>query len=371
MPCACADPRTRLGSRKSTSGANGCNVGFCRRQYAALPPVQAAFLVTGLAILLVLGSGTSSMVAASVVTAYRDTVVDETRTVPAYLSPADPDRLVRLHTVRFWARAGEKRYVTSEVVGWQPTTTPDSLLMAAVSVSCSPGVGVTTAGATQNLLRGTAARFNPRFVFTAARTGMAACRLDATGSRPRPLWFGSARKNVWRVRDGSFLSVSRPLPRWSRNLTSSARSRVLDPGERWAPVARTVRVGDVRSFELVSDHKVTTCSATGGSRDATTLGKDMCTHRVSRAGSTYRLVVTASQRRRSGAPCGDRQVVVSRRTRVAPDVHHRMLFSKGLVRVSRAPGCVPTFRVVGTIVHLHGADLMVHAPSERTAVLPG
>jgi hypothetical protein len=335
-----------------------------------LPPVQAAFLASVLAIMMVLGTGTFSRVSASVATAYRDTVVDESRTVPAYLTAVDPDRLVRLHTLRFWARAGEKRYITSEIVGWQPTTTPDQLLMAAVSVSCSPGSLVTSAGATQNLLRGTAARFNPRFVFTPERTGMAACRLDATGSRPRPKLFSPARQNVWRVRDGSFLSVSRPLPRWSRNLTSSARSRVLDPGERWAPVARTVRVGDVRSFELVSDHKVTTCSATGGSRDSTTLGKDMCTNRVSRAGSTYRLVVTASQRTRSGGPCGERQVVVSRRVGVAPDVHHRMLFTKGLVSVSHAAGCVPRFRIVGTIVHLRGADLMVHAPSERTAVLP-
>lgn len=336
-----------------------------------LPPVRAAILATGLAILLIVGIGTFSVVGATVTTAYTDSVLDEGRTVPAYLSASDPDRVVRLHSVRFWARAGEKRYVTSEVVGWQPTTTPDHLLMAAVSVTCSPGGGgVVTAGATQNLLRGTSARFTPRFVFTASRTGMAACRLEATGGRPRPLWFGGARNNVWRIRDGSFLSVSRPVPHWSRTLTSSARSRVLDRGERWAPVARTVRVGDVRSFELVSDHKVTTCSATGGSRDSTTLGKNMCTNRVSGAGSTYRLVVTASQRTRSGGPCGDRQVVVSRRTRVSANVHHRMLFSKGLVSVSQAPGCVPTFRIVGTIVLLHGADLMVHAPSERTAVLP-
>jgi hypothetical protein len=344
---------------------------FCRRGYAVLPPDLAVFLAACLAMLTVLAIGTFSLAHASPVAAYRDSALDGSRTVPAYLSMSNPDRVVRLHSVRFWARAGERRYVTSEVVGWQPTTTPDHLLMAAVSVTCSPGGnGVVTAGATQNLLRGTAARFTPRFVFTATRTGMAACRLDATGSRPRPFSLFGAQKNIWRVRDGSFLSVSRPLPHWSRTLTSSARSRVLDRGERWAPVARTVAVGDVRSFELVSDHKVTTCSATGGSRDSSTLGKDMCTNRVSRAGSTYRLVVTASQRTRSGGPCGDRQVVVSRRAHVDADVHHRMLFSKGLVSVSHAPGCVPRFRIVGTIVHLRGADLMVHAPSERTAVLP-
>jgi hypothetical protein len=329
-----------------------------------LPPVLAVFLATSLTV------HTASSVNAAPATAYRDLALDGSRTVPAYLSASDSDRVVRLHSVRFWARAGEKRYVTSEVVGWQPTTTPDHLLMAAVSVTCAPdNGGVVTAGATQNLLRGTAARFTPRFVFTATQTGMAACRLEATGSRPRPLWFGGARKNVWRVRDGSFLSVSRPIPHWSTNITAPARSRVLDAGERWAPVARTVGVGDVRTFDLVSDHKLTTCSAAGGSRDSSTLGKDMCTNRVSRAGSTYRLVVTAAQRTRSGGLCGDRQVVVSRRTRVSANVHHRMLFSKGLVRVSRAPGCVPKFRIVGTIVHLRGADLMVHAPSERTAVL--
>jgi hypothetical protein len=199
---------------------------------------------------------------------------------------------------------------------------------------------------------------------------MAACRIEATGSRPRPVGYGEARRNIWQVRDGSFLSVSEPLPSWSTTLTSSARSRVLNAGERWTPVARTVAVGDVRSFELVSDHKLTTCSAVGGSLDASTAGKDLCTNRVSRAGSTYRLVVTAAQRTRSGGLCGRVQTVQSLRANVPADVHHRMLFTKGLVTVSQAPGCVPKFKIAGTIVHLSGADLMVHAPSERTVVLP-
>ena len=124
----------------TTSGANGCNVVFCGRRYAVLPPIQAAFLATSLTV------HAASLVNAAPATAYRDLALDGSRTVSAYLSASDPDRVVRLHSVRFWARAGEKRHVTSEVVGadhllgrrWQPHHRM-LFTKGLVSVSRAPG----------------------------------------------------------------------------------------------------------------------------------------------------------------------------------------------------------------------------------------
>ena len=287
-----------------------------------------------------------------------------------WLSPTDPERYVRVMSVRFWARQGERRYITSQVVARQPSGTSDPLLMAAVSVTCSPQAGgVANAGATQNLLRGSATTMTPRFVYRAPRTGMAACVLTASGLRPRPSAVGYPSSNLWYVAPGSFLAVSAPVPRWGGTMSTDERSRVLDQGEAWAPVRRIVRVGPVREFELVSDHKLTTCAAVGGSRDSSTQGRELCAGRVDRTGTTVRLVVTAVQRRRTGGSCGAPQVVDDRLAWVRASVHHRMVFSKGVVRVSRAPGCTREFLVTGTIRHVRGADVLVHAPSERTSVL--
>lgn len=304
--------------------------------------------------------------------ALRDTTADETRTVPAYRDPGDPARTVRLFSLRFYAHAGERRWVSALVVARQPRSTPDALLMAAVSVTCSPSPdGVVSASATQNLLRGSTTSFTPRFVYGVPRTGMVGCVVNATGLRPRPSYTGYRSANVWVVDAGSYLAVSNPVPGWSRSVNTRARSRVLDPGERWTPIHRTMRVGPVARVRIASDHKVTTCAAVGGSRDGTTVGRELCAGRVSRRGSTVRLVVRAVQLTARGRPCTPSQVVARRVAWVRPDVHHRMLYAGGDVRVSRAAGCVPSFAVFGTLTQVRGADVVVHAGSELTSVVPG
>lgn len=319
--------------------------------------------------LILLPSGLEAPAAAAPNSAHRDSSADKTRTVPAYLDSTDPDRVVQVFSVAFWAREGERRYVTSQVVAQQPSSTPDRLLMASVSVTCSPDNGdVVSAGATENLMRGGASVFTPRFVYAVPRTGMVSCVLVASGVRPRPVSSGSASANVWYIDYGSFLSVSEPMGRWARSLASTARSRVLDAGERWTPIAAVVGVPARRAFEVTSDHKVTTCSSVGGSRDPSTLGRELCSGRVSTRGSRVRLVVSVVQLDSRGEPCADRQVF-SRLRRVSADVHHAMVFSKVLVRVSDSAACRPRFAIRGSLVHEGGADLVVHAPSERTAIL--
>lgn len=327
-----------------------------------------ALLVVGAALLLV-PSGLRSPAVAAPDSAYQDSHADETRTVPAYRDSTDPHRVVRVFSVRFWAREGERRYVTSRILARQPSSTPDSVLMASVSVTCSPANGdVVNAGATENVVRGSASVFTPRFVYVVPRTGMVSCVLVASGLRPRPVSSGLESDNVWFVDTGSFLSVSEPMGGWTRSVATSARSRVLDRGERWAPVMTVARVLARHAFEVTSDHKVTTCSSVGGSRDSTTLGRELCDGRVTTQGSWVRLIVSAVQLDRRGAPCADRQVFSEQR-KVSPTVHHAMVFSKALVRVSHAAACRPRFAISGSLVQVGGADLVVHAPAERTSIL--
>ena len=301
---------------------------------------------------------------------YSDSRADEGRTVPAYLDPEDADRIVRVFSVTFWARQGERRYITSRVLARQATSTPDTLLMASVSVSCSPSKeGVSNAGATQNVLRGDRVVLTPRFVYVVPRTGMVGCVLVASGLRPRPSASGPSTANVWYVELGSYLEVSEPMGWWPRSLASRATSRVIARGQRWTPIASIVPVGaDETSFELVSDHKVTTCSSVGGSRDSSTDGRELCAGRVSTRGSWVRLVVSAVQLGRQGRACAKPQVFRSLR-KVTPEVHHAMVFSTSVVPVSRAASCGSRFAVRGSIEHAGGADVVIHAPSERTSVL--
>jgi len=320
--------------------------------------------------LVTLPSSLWAHASAAPASAYRDTSADEGRTVPAYLDAEDADRVVRVFSVKFWAHEGERRYITSRIVARQPRTTPDTLLMASVSVSCSPVAGTgTDAGATQNLLRGSAAVLTPRFVYVVPRTGMVGCVLVASGLRPRPVWTGYRSANVWSVDAGSYLSVSEPMSWWAQTLATAADSRVVARGQRWTPISTVARVGaDTRSFELTSDHKVTTCSAVGGSRDATTAGRELCDDRVDTSGSLVRLAVSATQLDDQGRACAAPQVFPTER-RVPASVHHLMVFSKAVVQVSRTASCVPRFRIRGSLEQVGGADLVIHAPSERTAIL--
>ncbi|WP_345518284.1 hypothetical protein [Nocardioides conyzicola] len=307
--------------------------------------------------------------AAAPPSAVRDASADSGRQVPAYRASSDPRRVVRVFSVTFWARAGERRYVAAQVIARQSRSTSDSLLMASASIICSPDNGkVVRASATENLRRGTSATFKPRFVYVVPRTGMVECVLLASGLRPRPSSHGYRSSNVWSVAAGSSLSVSEPMSSWARSVETDARSRVLDGQERWTPIATVARVHARRSFELTSDHKVTTCSAVGGSRDSTTIGRELCSSRVSTQGTVVRLTVSAVQLDARGSPCARTQVF-SQLRRVTAAVHHAMVFSKSVVRVSRARSCRPAFAIRGSLEHVRGADVVVHAPSELTSIV--
>ncbi len=297
-----------------------------------------------------------------------DSDAQTTRTIPAYKSPTDPSRLIPVFEVKFLAQPGERRLISARINAQQNDSTPDVLLMAAVSLSCNYSSAPTSsAGATENTLRGRTTVLTPRFIYTyrESTAHTVTCRLSATGRRPRPV-SGTSSRNVWVVDTGSSLTASAPVGPMSRTLVSGARSRVLDRGESWTPIFESFHVdAGLSSFQLISDHKVTTCSSVGGSSDAT--GTDMCAGRVSRSGTDIRLTVKARQRTNSGDWCGEPQVIESIVTRVTPDIHHQMLFNSGTVKVN--PACSTAFVVTGTLENDSGADIVIHAGSERTLVV--
>ena len=155
---------------------------------------------------------------------------------------------------------------------------------------------------------------------------------------------------------------------WTQTVETDARSRVLDGNDHWTPIDTVLGVGARDVFELTSDHKITTCSSVGGSRDATTFDRELCSSRVSTQGTIVRLVVSAVQLDARGNPCARAQVF-SKLRRVSANVHHAMVTNKSLVKVSRAKACRPRFAIRGSLVHVGGADVVVHGPSERTSVV--
>lgn len=347
---------------------------------------RAAFAVVTTAVAVVLGtSGSTGFAEASVTEpvprvvldartetpspAQRDERADSSRVIPAYRSPSADDRVVQVFSVRFRAVAGERRLIAGKVVARQPSSTPDSALMAATSVTCSPVNDVSSSGATENVLRGRATTLTPRFVYVVPRSGVVSCSVLASGLRPRPVSSGSAASNIWFVDDGSYLSVSAPLGSWARSVDTDATSRVVADGASWTALSRIVRVRAGRSFQVVTDHKVTTCSSVGGSRDSSTGGREICAGHVSTRGSIARAIVTVVQLADSGQACSAPQVITGSR-KVTPTVHHAMLAVRGVVRVDRSAACGDRFWIRSTLRHDGGAAFAVHAPSERATVLP-
>lgn len=294
--------------------------------------------------------------------------VGTARRVPAASASTDSDHARTLLALRFRADAGERRLVSAHVVGYQPRATPDRYLMAAMSLACWPSSsGVAGSGATQNLERGRKTALDMRFVYVAPRSGTVSCVVRAFGSRPRPTYGGSVR-NSWYAWYGSTLSAGARQPDWAATRDSGSVSRVVHRGGAVRTFPRRVQsIGGLGRARLFSDHKVTTCSSSGGSRDATTGGRELCAPYVNPIGSRVRLTVRAHQWGASGA-CRTR-TVIDRVYRVTPEVHHRMIDASGVLRPSRAVGCERRYTVSTVLRGVGGAPFVLHAGSERTTVV--
>jgi hypothetical protein len=163
--------------------------------------------------------------------------------------------------------------------GCSPTsraTPPDAYLMATVSVTCAPEAGrVVGSSATQNLRRGHRALAAGLVrVRRRARRRAVSCSVRAYGSRPAADVRRSGEPETGGTRGTARGCSSAPgSPRGPRPGRRPAPRRSRPAGRRCgrcrcSPTASAARTGAV----VLSDHKVTTCSSVGGSRDGTTGG---------------------------------------------------------------------------------------------------
>lgn len=329
-------------------------------------------LLAGLAAVVVVAPSASADIATAdrAATRYVDQVGRTPRVVPAR-SVDGTSGAAEVRTVldlRFRAVKGERRLVAAQVRAYQPRDTPDSLLMAATSVTCGPSArGVRGGGSTANLLRGRATWLTSSFVYVVPRTGEVHCVVRAYGSRPRPSSRGPAELNRWYAARGSRLVVGAQQPAWAATKATAGRSRLVGRGQATRTVTRFARgpVGPHRTV-LVSDLKLTTCAAEGGSRDETTGGRELCAGHVQPVGSRVRLVVRARQ---GGRGCETR-TVATHVVRVAASVHHLTVVD--VARLEPWPSrCRGPLTVSSTVQDLAGAAVVVHAPSWRTTLARG
>jgi hypothetical protein len=302
-----------------------------------------------------------------------DSTAQTTRTIPAYLPTDSNERTIRTFEVTFTAQPNERRLISGLVNAYQKSSTPDELLMASVSVSCEPqSAPAYSVGSVQNTLRGKTTVLTPRFVYAYPNStaGTVTCRLGASGARPRPVSSGQETDNVWQVENGSSLTASAPIGSKSQTFISTDTSRVLNADEYWRTFDQQAFEVDAgtTTFRILSDHKVTTCSSVGGSSDAT--AEELCRGRTSTQGTTMHHMLRVRQKKEDGSWCTDSTVIYDKPTPlITKDIHHYMIFSEGEpVNVESTCGS-NKFTVTSTLINESGADVMVHAPSERTMIV--
>jgi hypothetical protein len=129
------------------------------------------------------------------------------------------------------------------------------------------------------------------------------------------------------------------------------------------------------SFAMTGNVFLTSCTTTGGSRDATTGGKNLCISSVVKRGGLGPLVRTrlvARQYKPDGVtPC--RLVVVPNTTstfHISPYRHHLPVTLQGTLTLPAVAGCGPHV-TAWTEVYVESApSVVVHFPSTATSVLP-
>lgn len=295
--------------------------------------------------------------------AYADSTAETTRTVRA-----DTGESLRVFSVTFTSVAGERRLVSGEVNAHQPSTTTDELLMAVVSVACTNGTAGGYGGV-ENTLRGGTTPFRLRFVHVAASSGSTTCNLTVKAGRPRPVGTDPA-SNIWYVEAGSVLRVSVPAASWSESEKSTATSMLRSPGQYWTPVIGMQPVPKGTTVEVISQQKVTSCTAVGGSSDGTTGGVDLCAGHVDTTGSQVRLDVFARQRNADDSGYCMAAVKIGTQSRfIDRNVHHGQFHATGQFTTSTSSACGTVVHYYGTVTIESGSDAVVHAPSAQATIV--
>lgn len=297
-------------------------------------------------------------------------VGDKVRAVPARsVEGTSSEGSVRtVMTLRFNTRKGERRMVAAQVKAYQPEDTPDSILMASTSLTCSPTAEkVRSSGATQNLVRGQSTWLSTAFVYVAPRTGKVTCTVRAYGARPRPSSSGNGY-NRWYVWHGSRLYLGTAQPYWAASASKRVTSRLIGRGQKTSTVSRYAAGSSGKSRTLVvADHKLTTCSSARGSRDSTTGKRELCAGHVKKTGSKVRLVVRVLQG--DGRSCTAKPVV-DKVYRISARMHHRNIRGQAILDPA-VEKCHGTLTVSTSLVNVGGAAVMVHTTFGRTSIARG
>lgn len=301
-----------------------------------------------------------------------------------------------LLTTSYAAAPGVARLVSARVVSNQPADRPPARTGVQLSIVCATdGAGERRSVSIENVQRGSTVTQEPRMLYTAPRWGRVTCTLSAL-----PFYGEGGGASVGSrvyVLSGARLVVSTTLPAWAKEVTwdhpraAGYVSELVEPGGRFdANPALDVAVpAGVRRVEVQADHKVTNCWFRGGSSDVTTLEtpvtgdagssptrRDLCPSPNPRSdGVEVGLYTRVTRLAPDGTPCV--RPTVTRQTRwVSGPAHHARLNTTTQVELPPVAGCSDVLRVRTWVVNEvppagSPMPLVVHAPGERVAVLPG
>jgi hypothetical protein len=264
----------------------------------------------------------------------------------------------------------------------------DSIDYIDVSLVCKDNYGhADQIGQAVNTLHGTSFTLTPRLYITFTGTMRGVCVGYAQETRQRgpssvspssrALLIASAKMIVTPTSTGARETVRFKGDSSANNHPYVGHSLRASKGVHFhaAPVTFNSYPSTTHSFAMTGNVFLTSCTTSGGSRDATTNGKNLCISSVVKTGGSGPLVRTrlvAQQYRADGVtPC--RLVVVPNTTstfHITPYRHHLPVTLQGTLTLPAMAGCGPHV-TAWTEVYVESApSVVVHFPSSVTSVLP-
>jgi hypothetical protein len=275
-------------------------------------------------------------------------------------------------------------------------TNPDQVDYVAVSLVCEDAQGhEDTIGQAVNTLHGTSFTLDPRLYITIKKV---------SGSNARGVCVGYAQET--RIHGPSSASPS------SRTINVTSSQLIIKESDSYANAHETVRFKDnnpknkaanpyagvssraskgVRfhaasvaftltpanhhSLSVMGSVYLTACISTGGSRDASTDGKNLCTPSTVKSGGSGPLVRTRLivQQFKANGTTVCRTVVVPNTTSTfhIPALRHHLPVSlQGTVSLPASASCGSHFKAYTEVYVESAPSVVVHFPSSVTSVLP-
>ncbi|MGD7788649.1 hypothetical protein ACQCX2_10025 [Propionibacteriaceae bacterium Y1700] len=288
----------------------------------------------------------------------------------------------KVFEISYPAEPGVTRLVNATIVVSQATDTEANGIGVSLGINCrTDGAQSESTGSIENVHRGQQITLRPRMLYTPTSTGTVVCQLTQRGFIGAPdgtqtgvsraaIENGSELRHSIGVRDTKQRTYTLPTK-------LSTKSAIVGFGQQWGEfpsVSYTVPEGK-KGIEVMSDHKVTSCSYSGGSSDSTTDGKDLCTGFTGGKGASVEWFAYVTPLDAEGNACAPKQTIISRSRNVSLETHHASLYGTGTYILPTTAGCTRNVRVKSYVrnpaTYPGGASrFMIHATSERTAILP-